>query len=344
MLHRIMLRRVYAYAVEPQKGFENPSAPRGGALTDLQTLGSVVQDATQQVRAARWINVRLNVLRDGTARTSAVRDAALKLAFGETQDASVAAEALATRLSTCMDQRSRGGCLLVLAVASGSGAEQVTMWTFPRDAALQFSTSQAGPNVTVLKDAFSRESHLRKAAVLTGPANDRTTFLTAKVADLQSGSSAQAADYWLYDFLDAELSLSSHVGSAALGRALKTAWENSETDTERDQFYAASVAIRTGNRSRWSLTGFAEEFLRGEAKAGFLRTREAREHRGEQFDLDREAFDRVVNFRILRLENGVRISAPFAEADSLLDFERTADGTKVTASGIVRDDRVSQRG
>lgn len=344
MLHRIVLRRVYAYAVEPQKGFENPSPPRGGALTDLQTLGTVVQDATQQVRPARWINVRLNVLRDGTARTSAIRDAALNLAFGRADDANVAAADLATRLSTSMDRRSRGGCLLVLAVTASNDAKQVTLWTFPRDAALQFSTSQSGPNVTVLQDAFSRESHLRKAAVMSGPANDRTTFLTARVADLQSGGGGQAADYWLHDFLDAELSLSSHVGSAALGRALKAAWENSKTDSERDQFYAASVAVRTGARTRWSLSSFATEFLRDEAKAGFLRTREAREHRAEQFDLDREAFDRVVNFRILRLDNGVRISAPFAEADSLLDFEKTADGTKVTASGLVRDDRVSQRG
>lgn len=337
--------RLYAYAVPSNKNLTTPAPVQGGPMTDLKTLGSVIDDATQKVRAANWLAVRLNVDATSPNRSSPYRDAVLGLAFGQKPKADASALGLAQRLAGLMDQRSPGGCLLVLAVRTEAGGKTVTMWTFPRDPALRFRTGAGGPTVEVLTDAFSQRSHLRKAAELKGADQGPTSFLTARAVDLISGGPGQAADYWVHDFLDAELSLAGDVGTAALALGLKAAWDTAGSDGEREQFRSAAVAVRASTQSRWSMQSFADSYLTDSAKARFLKTREAREHRAQKFQFKKDAFDLVINYRVFELKNGVYISAPFARADTVLDIKDTPQGKRVTASGVVKTDRVrKQRG
>jgi hypothetical protein len=337
----VAFARLYAFAVASQKNVDEPVPAQGGAIGRAGALGTVISQTTTQVRAGQWTDVRLNVDARSRDRSSEVRDAVRSLAFGSKPDADDAATGLANRLSGVMDHRSPD-CLLVIAVEAVDGGRSVTMWTFPRDEALRFSAGRGGPSVEVLRDAFSRRSHLRKAAALVGADDGRTSFLKAKAVDLVTGG-GQLAEYWISDFLDASLDLHPDSGSGALGRALRSAWDAAKTDQEREQFHDAAIAVRRSTRARWSLQEFADEYLTGEAKKRFLGAREARELGARQFRFSRDAFDRVIHFRVLRTDNGLRISAPFADADSLLDFDETADGTRVTASGMVREDKVSQR-
>ncbi len=338
------LSRLYAYAVSAQKHVENPTPIPGGALADIRTLGDVVAATTNGVRSGLWTNVVLKVNATSGNRDSEVRTALLHLAFGSAAQANRAAELLANRLSSVMDQRTGDGCLMVIAVERKRNSREVTMWTFPRDDALQFSTSAAGPNVAVLQDAFSRRSHLRKACRLAGPDQGSTSFLTAEAVDLVTGGPGQLADYWIKDFLDAELSVGAGEGSRTLARGLRAAWDSTSDSSQREQFHDAAIGIRASTRARWSATSFADEYLSGAAKERFLKTPDARKLRTEQFHFNRVEFDTIIKLRILDLDNKVRISVPFADADDLLTFRETDSGTRVTASGIIRGDKVAQRG
>jgi len=340
-----VLTRLYAYAVVAQKAVDSPAVPTGGALALTGPLGEVVEQATRQAPQRNWLGVRLNVDTSDSSRSHPVRNAAIILAFGTSSEANSAATEVAARLSGFMDQRMKG-CLLAIAVDKRDGGREVTLWTFPRDEALRLNASGgAAPSVEVLQDAFSRRSNLRKAAVLGGADGGPTSFLTARVADLQTGGTGQTADYWIHDFLEAALSLAAGTGSRALARALKDAWDDAADEDERDQYYSAAIAARASTATRTSLTSFANGYLTGTAKARFLGTKDAREHRARQFAFDRQAFDSIANFRVLRTENGLRISAPFAAADDLLEFQDAADGSgrEVVARGTVVDDKVSAR-
>jgi len=340
-----VLTRLYAYAVAAQKGVEAPDAPSGGALTVVGPLGPVVDRATSQAPVGSWLEVHLNVDTRDPNRGHPVRSAAIALAYGDTTAADAAADALALRLSVHMDERMKG-CLLAVAVAQLTGGRSVTLWTFPRDEALRFVASEQGaPRVEVLQNAFSQSSNLRKAAILRGADSGATSFLTAKVADLQTGGRAETAAYWIDDFLHAQLSLAAGTGSIALARALKDAWESAPSDDIRDQYYSAAIAVRASTAARTSLKSFADSYLTGTAKSRFLQTRDAREHRSRQFQFDPTAFDRVANFRVLRTANGLRISAPFATADDLLEFNEIEGGLRreVIARGTVVDDKVAAR-
>ena len=337
--------RLYAYAVPANKNADPPTLVRGGALSDLSTLGEVVAATTSAVRTGQWTKLVLNVDPTSSNRESPVRTAILDLAFGgkDRADADAAAEGLAERLSQMMDQRT-DRCLLVIAASRDNDSREVTFWTFPRDDALQFSTGDEGPSVAVVQDAFSRQSHLRKAFTANGADQGPTSFLTGQAVDLVTGGTGQLADYWIKDFLDAVLSVSEGEGSRTLARALRAAWDGTTDQSQREQFLDAAIGVRKSTRSRWSVKSFADEYLTGAAKALFLRTSEARKLRSEQFHFSLAAFDKIIKLRVLSLDNGIRVSVPFAEADDLLSFEETEAGTRVTASGLIREDKVSQRG
>jgi hypothetical protein len=53
----------------------------------------------------------------------------------------------------------------------------------------------------------------------------------------------------------------------------------------------------------------------------------------------------VANFRVLRTANGLRISAPFATADDLLEFKDIHGGAEreVIGRGTVVDDKIAAR-
>jgi hypothetical protein len=339
-----VLKRLFAYSVTPQKGMTSPVAPAGGALTTTGPLGSVVSSATQKAPASSWLDVSLRVDTSTGSRAHPVRDAVIHLATASDKDADAAALVLARRLSTCMDGRMKG-CLLALAVEAMGAGYAVTLWTFPQEDALRFVHSSSASRVDVLRDVFSQTSSLRKAAVVRGSGAGPTEFLTARVVDLQTGGYGTTADYWIDNFLDAQLSLADGIGSAALARGLKAAWDAAKSQDERDQFYAAAIAIRASTASRTSLKVFADEYLTGTAKATFLKTSEARQHKARQFRFDKASFDHVVNFRVVETSNGLRISAPFADADGLLSWGPVLqDGTReVTATGVVVADKVAAR-
>ena len=339
-----MLTSLYAFAIEAQKGEDPPAAPVGGPIGLVGPLGTVVDRATSRVQASNWLDVNLHVDSADPNRTHPVRVHVITLAFSSPPERDSAAEQLALRLSISMDQRMKG-CLLAISVEDLNGGRAVTLWTFPRDEALRFVAGGEGhSDVEVLQDSFSQRSHLRKAAILRGADKGTTSFLTATVADLQTGGGAGTADYWIHDFLEADLSLAAGIGSVALARGLKQAWDEAPSEDIRDDYYGAAMAIRASTATRTSLKSFADTYLIGEAKAGFLKTKEAREHRGRQFQFDAAAFERVANFRILRTANGLRISAPFADANGLLEFNDIEGGNReVVARGTVIEDKVGAR-
>lgn len=337
------LFRLYAYAVPAQKNVEPPMPIRGGALGHSGALADVVNSTTTGVRQGQWAKVVFNVNSTSGNRDSPVRTAFLSLAFEGRARADAAAASLAERLSGVMDQRAGDGCLMVIAVNKEDQVRKVTVWTFPSDEALQFSTGASGPNVSVLRDAFSRRSHLRKACRLEGIDQSPTTFLTAEAVDLVTGGPGQLAEYWISDFLDAELSVSEGEGSRALARALRAGWDATSDKSQRKQFLDAAIGVRASTRAHWSIRSFADEYLSGTAKATFLKTSDARRLRNERFRLSHAEFDKIIKLRVLDLDNGLRISAPFLEANDLLTFDATPSGTRVTATGVIRIDKVSQR-
>lgn len=335
----MQLFRVHAYAVEPQRTTEGATRPTGGAVNVNADIRKALEQASNQSRLENRTLVDLQV--DTTTRTNETRELIIQFSFRSSSEAKVAALRLAARLSKAMDLRS-APCLLVIAAEKEADRRRITMWTFPRDEAFQFRGGSTHPSIKLLTDIFSRTSHLRKAARFEGK-NRRTDFLSGRSLDFQANStSREVADFWIGRFLNAALAIRGDAGTRLLAKCLRDAYDAAQSLTEREQLYAAMVAVRRSPKHRWSLKEFAETYLEGRVKKSFLSTAPNETTVNSSFDFQRDIFDTTLNFRVFHLNTDVWVSAPFNEVGKSVVLSGVRK-KRLRCEGVVTEDLVRKR-
>jgi hypothetical protein len=212
------LFRLFAFTVQPSRTSHAGAQTEGGPIPLDARLRKLIDDSIQAADFASAIPVAFVV--DPQTRTNSTRDAVLSLAFDPSKQAQVAAEHLASALSTSMDSRSHP-CLFIIAVLEEDNRRAVTFWAFPRDEAFRFASRRGTHAIEILTDVFSRTSRLRKAALIEGR-RLRNEFTTAKVLDFQAGKSTDVvANYWTALFLVCTLAIASDTGTRLLAGSRK---------------------------------------------------------------------------------------------------------------------------
>lgn len=333
------LFRVHAFAVDPSRTVDHDAATQGGAI---DVSNALVQAFARNYAAAKFDQralVDFNV--DPQTRTNTVRDAIVRYAFEDDQVADDAASTLALMLSEAMDLRSKPNLFVPTALREDD-QRRVVLWMFPRDTAFQFSSGNGGPALEVLTDIFSQTSRLRKACKFEGR-NIRTNFITGRVLDFQTGYEAlDVADFWMVRFLECTFGLAGEAGSRLLADALREATEVAETMAEKEQLFAAMVAIRNSPRNRWSLSEIADTYLEGPPKEAFLNVVPNEATRVSTFEVDREVLNSTLKFRIFGLDTGVFVSSPLDEVGNSVSLEGD-DNRELECRGTVVEQKVRSR-
>lgn len=337
-------RRVFAFEVSPQRNVEQPRPPVGGRVQAVAEVSAAIDETTEGISAGRWIDADLQIDSASDDRGHLIRSMAITVAFGDDPEALAAASRIAGHLSESTDARSKDS-LLMIVVADDDQMTEVKLWTFPQDSVFQFSPGKRagkGPSVQAT-EAFSRGSHLRKAAVFKGR-NRRTDFLSCRVVDFQVNASARAAaDFWIERFLDARLSLGSNLGTRILAKALRETVAAAGDAEERLEVVGAAQALRQSNREKWSIGAVADELLREPARERLLNHPAAKRNRDSLFKLDRAAFDKLINFRVYQLDTGVWVSTPFTDDPKGIEISEEGDSRHLTASGRIVAETVRSR-
>lgn len=349
------LFRLFAYSVEPQRTVAEAdfNAPVGGSIAVSAELRTALDAALAAAHAERrTTRVSLRVDPDPAIRTSAVRDAAMRLGFAaRTAQAEALAAELAARLSGAMDNRSPA-CLFLAAAYRDSAAaptREIALWIFPRDDAFRFrSQAQA---IDLLSDVFSRTSRLRKLALFRGR-DLRTDFLEADVLDFQAAGVGAVAEFWIERFLEAGLTITPDTGTRMLADAFRAAAQTDLSYQQREQLQGALMAVRNMPDRRFSLEQVANEFLAPAVAEPFLASAPNLESARSLFRLNRDLFDRTVNYRVFRLDTGVWVSAPLEEVGQSVVVEQApadavavegAPGERLRVEGTVVQDKLSSR-
>jgi hypothetical protein len=352
-LRLMPLFRLYGYAVEPQRmvAEEDFAPPEGGVIAISAELRAALDAALASARGeSRTTRVSLRVDPTPGVRTSELREAVMRLVFGgRTAQAEEVARELAARLSRSMDNRSPA-CLFLTAgyrESARARSREVALWIFPRDDAFRFR-SQAHA-IELLSDVFSRTSRLRKLALFSGR-KLRTDFLEADVLDFQAGGIAGVANFWIEHFLEAGLSITPDSGTRILADAFRQAAQADLTYQQREQLQAALMAVRNRPARRFSLQQVADEFLDPGVADSFIAAAPNVETAQSLFRLNRDLFDRTVNYRVFRLDTGVWVSAPLEEIGQSVQVRaerpRAADGgtgERLRVEGTVVQDQLRSR-
>lgn len=306
------LFRIHAYEVTPQRLSTFAIAPRGGAFSPDASFRKSLDRFLEKAKLDSQPTVDFRIDRPspkGTQPRHDVREYVLDYSFAAPAKAKKAAIGLAGKLGGAMDERSPF-TLLILSAYKDGNRRRLVIWAFPKDEPFHFSASRDRARIKILKDAFSRTSTFRKAALFEGT-KGRTAFWSGRVIDKQAQHGfGTAADYWVTKFLECRFALSGTAGTRLLAKCLRETHDALGSQSGRDQISNAIVALHASRKRRWSLSGFASEYLDGDAKTEFLR-RAPSESQGTTFDLDKSEFEKKVNFRVFRLEDNVIVSAPF---------------------------------
>lgn len=331
------IARIHAYSVHPQKNVSPMRAPEGGAIQPTLALSKVLSTNLAEAKFDSRPGVVFDV--DQTTRTSDVRDALVKFAFGQPAQARAACMMLANRLGAAMDQRSSAALLLLVAFAKDKAKRQTVLWIFPNEEAFQFRRDSAQPSIEVLHDVFSQRSKLRKAAMFEG-SNSQSDYLEGRILDLQAGARKQdVAEFFINTFLGCTLSVTSDIGSRILAETLKAVHEQLTDAGQREQLYASIIAVRNSPRTRISLQIFAERYLDTDLHREFLDHAPNQETAAAVFVFSRQSFDDVLQFRVFELQNGLYVYSPLAEIGKAV---RVADG-RLVCEGTIEKEKLRTR-
>jgi hypothetical protein len=306
------LWRLYAYGVVQPSG-DRAVEPDGGPVRVVARVKSELDSALDKAVRVGPTLVQLRLTPTGS-RSSPVRDVVNALASGTATAAEGAALALARRLASVMDLRSKAG-LFVVAVRRLSADDprrEVALWVFPRDTVFRFESERH--QIEVIEDVFSQTSEQRKLAFFAGR-GVAADFQEARVLDLQARTSGRpVALFWLEDFLDAVPELTNEQGSRFLADIFLKASKTVTQDVDREQIHSAVMALRTRPPAARSIDALSNEFLSGDAKDAFDRAARTvladAETRATDFRVDPQVFATSVGYRFFLLGEGTSVVVP----------------------------------
>lgn len=288
------------------------------------------------------IRSRIRVHFSANRQQNEVRDLIFRLA--SRRDASAALE-LAHRLSRSMDRRSARSLLIVLVESLDKGESGVHLLKFPHDESLGADMRNGKLAVHVLDRAFTAESAHFKAATFSDDPRAKTAFWQGVVEDRQAKlAGGQVSDYWIKEFLSAELVVTKEQGTDAVADALKTLFGTAGAADASALGSAAQLLPRLSGR-RVSFRDIADQYVPADLRRAFLQRIE-REYDFEPdtvFQLDGDRFGSRFGFRVLMLENQVSVSAPVPRFNELVNVTQRGDQVDVRTSGRYAGTRIKTR-
>lgn len=333
---RMLLQRVYAYSIVPQKSVDKTETnpPAGGGVKITSALRDLVIVAFAKVHAKGLTSVDFE---NDADRQHTVREELMTIAFGATQAPKTAAARIAARLSAAMDNRS-GDALLLITVEGDGPKQRVSMLLLPREEVVQLNSKPADEILlNLLKDAFSTGAELRKFAMVEGH-NSRTQFLSADILDLQlTARNKDGADFWVKEFLAARLRMNSDSGTRQLVSALRRAFDAAPEDN-RDAAFAAMLKAGSGLVKKTSLVKYAEELPEGLHEPYFRGV--ADEVQRTVFDVNPEVMNESIGRRIFENRDGVIISAPAEAVGRAVKIDSGGQQRTVSYVGVIKKERI----
>jgi hypothetical protein len=334
------MHRIYAFQVSPQRTVSHIPIATGGAIDAspelIQLFGELIP--ASKIESQSIVHLRSD---DGESEPfrNQIRDHFLEICYGSEKQANRGAAEIAAKLSLSMDQRSSNHSLLVIDAHELNKHRRIALWLFPKDDVFRLQTSSQGNQLSILDDVFSKSSTWRKAAIFSGP-NTSQGFRTGRVIDVQSRRSDQkAADFWLGLFLGGVYAMDSKNSTYQLVSHLKDAFDAS-SGPQRDQLFAAMVALPKSPHKNWTYSSIAEQYLDPAYQNAFLDSI-PQAVRESSFELDRNLFESKLKFRVFETIEGVWISSPPEQIGKTVQIDPSRLSIKV--QGTIRNETIRAR-
>ena len=334
------MRRLYAFQVSPRRTVSYLPEVQGGPVSPGPDLLRLLDELipASQIETQSIVHLRSDDPETDPFRNE-IRNHFLAICFGSDSQATSGAEEIAAKLSLSMDHRSSKFSLLVIDAHKQKQNRRIALWLFPKEDVFRFHTSAQGNELSLLEDAFSKSSTWRKAAIFSGP-NTAHGFRTGQIIDIQSRKpDDRAADFWMRLFLNALYAMDPKSSTYQLVTHLKDAFDAS-SGTQRDQLFAAMVALPRSPEKIWTYSKIADRFLEPNLQYSFLKLI-PETVRESAFELDPILFESKLKFRVFETQEGVWISSPPDQIGKSVHLDQSLSSIQV--QGTVKNQSIKAR-
>lgn len=315
------IEHIHAFVVHPRKGataaaVKGTSVKLAGQMFDL--LGNIY------AKSEKECDVDITFTPAGGKQQNDCRDL---ISAYLANPSLTTGDAVAVRLELQTDARSGMGLLFL--ISGNEGREhKIVISRFPTDNAIYVEDNPGKLTVQFLERVFMKNKASYKAATYRD-ASLKSGFWNGRAIDKQHNPAGEFSNYWIYDFLASQLTVTAAAGTRRLASAIRAAVKKNGLAIKKEIVAAATLAPGL-NGQRLTINDFAQRFgLSPDAKAALLRELKNERMAQEKFQFESIEFQNLVAFKSIDLSNGGTLTAPSSEFDDVFRQEPTDRGGRV---------------
>lgn len=223
----------------------------------------------------------------------------------------------------------------------GKAGARVVLSRFAAEEAVVASKKGGALSVEFVEQVFLKNAHTYKAATYRHE-EGRNDAWKGIATDRQLNHGAKAiADYWIVDFLRAELTTTAAEGTRRLAIAMKNASKISTDPQVRSEIVAAAklapnlppLAMTIEQFcDQFAMSAAAKEAVRAAVKPGRLIA--------ESFRFDADEFNKHVPYKQVELDNAVTLTAPTDTFDDVLQHRIIGEEHTFATRGRIVDEKL----
>ena len=219
-------------------------------------------------------------------------------------------------LSSLTDYKTKDGLIFFIKAIEGKNSK-IMITRFPAETGITINPSNDKVNFDVIDDVFLKNSRKYKAVYYLSKDQFWIGFATDKQVNEGKGRVKEISDYWIKQFLQSEMKITSKRGTAILAKAIRSTLETTEEQEIKNELVTLSTTIKNVNKKMVSFDSFFGEMNLSNKTKNEVLDKIDKNIREIKFQIDEEEFRSNCNYLVHILDNGAIVIAPAKNFDDI---------------------------
>lgn len=277
-------------------------------------------------------DINISFVSDGPTQENSFRQLALDHIRAQSIESG---RQFAEKLYAASSARS-GPSLLFVVTGKVMEKIRITFARFPASEGMAADFTKGNLDISYIDNLFVEDDQAFKAAMFEFDQIPDSNW-TGKATDKQiNHQTYELSKYWVHKFLECHYVTTSKLGSKRLFEALKKVSNSGVEDSVRDEVFSLITLLKNLNGKPLSINSVLDQFaVSAITKSEIAKAIENPQFLDEQFELDYSLKGKSFNHKTIRIDSGVRLSAPVDKFSELITREDLDGSTIFTTKGRV---------
>jgi hypothetical protein len=314
---RAMIRHIHSYLVYPAKGEDAQPEISG---TDVPLDGKLF-DMLKRLYDEAETDCNIPIVFRATEEGKQENPRRTQILTYLRRSTLVRGQELAQELQSVTTNRSGLGLFFLIAGQESKQHHRIVLSRFPADEGIVANESRTTLKVEFIERIFMKSARAYKSATFKGASLD-SGFWKGRAVDKQISGTVELSQYWIDEFLLAQIETTAAAGTKRLAQAVRKAIKETPDPEVKTKLVAASGLLGNLGGQHVSPESIVQSFSLPPAAAEAIRTALPRpESYVETFQFDSVEYERELPFRAVELDNGAHLFADNKRFDEVFHSE-----------------------